>query len=69
MQGGKSINPHINLIDHLTIDKDKAKIFWQLWNIIGKNDEAPFYVNGPTYFNTISPYIKGLPPTYSKYIE
>ena len=47
----------------LCLDKIKDKgtdfIFNELWKLIGKTDEALFYIDGPTYYNTIKPYIKG----------
>jgi SEFIR domain protein len=57
----------------LCLDKIKDKgtdfIFNELWKLIGKTDEALFYIDGPTYYNTIKPYIKGSYPTYSDFIE
>jgi len=67
---GSSIESSIDLKQYVDLtSKDINDVFWQLWGIIGKDGEAPFYVDGSTYFNKISPYINGLPPTYSKYIE
>lgn len=57
----------------LSLDKNKNKgtdfIFNELWKLIGKKDEALFYIDGPTYYNTIKTYIKGSYPTYSDFIE
>lgn len=57
----------------LYLDQIKHKgtdfIFNELWKLIGKTDEAPFYVDGPTYYNTIKDYIQGSYPTYSDFIE
>jgi len=43
-------------------------IFNELWQLIGKEDEALFYIDGPTYYNVIKDYIQGSYPTYSDYI-
>ena len=50
-------------------DKGADFIFNELWKLIGKTDEALFYIDGPTYYNTIKPYIKGSYPTYSDFID
>lgn len=63
--------PPFSQLLSLDIIKDKGTdfIFNELWKLIGKTDEALFYVDGPTYYNTIKPYIKGAYPTYSDFIE
>ena len=57
----------------LYLDQIKHKgtdfIFNELWKLIGKTDEALFYVDGPTYYNAIKAYIQGSYPTYSDFIE
>ena len=49
--------------------KDSDFIFNELWNLIGTEDEAQFYIDGPTYYNVIKGYIRGLYPTYSDFME
>ena len=65
-----SAPPFSQLLD---LDQIKHKgtdfIFNELWKLIGKTDEAPFYVDGPIYYNAIKDYIQGLYPTYSDFIE
>ena len=74
LQGDESLTlsaPPFSKLLYLDEIKDKGTdfIFNELWKLIGKIDEALFYVDGPTYYNTIKPYIKGAYPTYSDYIE
>ena len=39
-----------------------------MWTIIGIKDVAPFYVDGPTFFNTINPFVN-VATNYSAYIQ
>ena len=74
LQGDESLTlsaPPFSQLLSLDQIKDKGAdfIFNELWKLIGKTDEALFYVDGSTYYNTIKPYIKGAYPTYSDFIE
>ena len=74
LQGDESLTlsaPPFSQLLYLEQIKDKGAdfIFNELWKLIGKTDEALFYIDGPTYYNTIKPYIKGSYPTYSDFIE
>ena len=74
LQGDESLTlsaPPFSQLLYLEQIKDEGAdfIFNELWKLIGKTDEALFYVDGPTYYNTIKPYIKGAYPTYSDFIE
>ena len=74
LQGDESLTlsaPPFSQLLYLEQIKDKGAdfIFNELWKLIGKTDEALFYIDGPTYYNTIKPYIKGSYPTYSDFID
>ncbi len=74
LQGDESLTlsaPPFSQLLYLEQIKDKGAdfIFNELWKLIGKTDEALFYIDGPTYYNTIKPYIKGSYPTCSDFIE
>lgn len=74
LQGDESLTlsaPPFSQLLYLEQIKDKGAdfIFNELWKLIGKKDEALFYIDGPTYYNTIKPYIKGSYPTYSDFVE
>ncbi|WP_455050730.1 toll/interleukin-1 receptor domain-containing protein [Hoylesella nanceiensis] len=49
--------------------KDSDSIFDKLWNLIGTEDEALFYIDEPTYYNVIKDYIQDSYPTYSDFIK
>ncbi|MDE6492865.1 MAG: toll/interleukin-1 receptor domain-containing protein [Lactobacillus sp.] len=41
------------------------KTFYLLWEIIGSHkDDNPFYVDGRIFYETVRPFIEGLPPSY-----
>lgn len=65
-----SVPPFSQLL-YLENIKDKGAdfIFNELWQLIGKVDDALFYIDGPTYYNVIKDYIQGSYPTYSDFIE
>lgn len=65
-----SVPPFSQLL-YLEDIKDKGAdfIFNELWQLIGKVDDALFYIDGPTYYNVIKDYIQDSYPTYSDFIE
>ncbi len=69
-QGDNLIANSIELESYIDLSKnDIDSIFRQLWDIIGKQGEAPFYVDGSTYFNAIYPYAKNLSGNYSTFMD
>lgn len=69
-QGDNLIANSIELESYINLSKnDIDSIFRQLWDIIGKQGEAPFYVDGSTYFNAIYPYAKNLSGNYSTFMD
>lgn len=63
----------INLLGVLPIEfsrHDNETVFYFIWNVVGNDKgENPFYVDGNTFYQTISHYIDGLPPSYSRYMS
>lgn len=57
-----------NLCD---LQQKRDKLYYQLWEYIGEkqNDENPFYVKGPDFFNAIKPGVANLPANYTLFIE
>ena len=70
LQGGDLIKNKIDLSGYINLSKDDntERIFNELWAIIGKDGAAPFYVDGPTFFNTINPFVK-VSTNYSAYMK
>ena len=55
LQGDDLIKNQINLKEYIDLSKEDSNVtFNGLWTIIGIKDVAPFYVDGPTFFNTIN---------------
>ncbi|MFV0404956.1 MAG: toll/interleukin-1 receptor domain-containing protein [Bacteroides graminisolvens] len=70
IQGDNLISNSIQLENYIDLSKnDIDSIFRQLWDIIGKQGEAPFYIDGSTYFNAIYPYAKNLSGNYSTFMD
>ncbi len=69
LQGGPLIVNKVNLSQYIDLDNDEKKQFDDLWSLIGKDGEAPFYIKGPTYHNMIRPYISDYLPDYNQYME
>ncbi|MCI7069860.1 MAG: toll/interleukin-1 receptor domain-containing protein [Bacteroides pyogenes] len=63
--------PPFSQLLYLTQIKNKGMdfIFNELWSLIGNENDALFYVDGRTYYDTIRVYIQGSYPTYSDFIE
>jgi hypothetical protein len=69
LQGDDLIKNQINLRDYIDFSKDDSNILFNgLWTIIGIKDVAPFYVDGPTFFNAINPFVN-VSTNYSAYIK
>lgn len=43
--------------------------FTNLWILIGRENIAPFYVSGPTYYRVVHKFVSNIPVSYSSYIE
>jgi hypothetical protein len=69
LQGDDLIKNQINLREYINLSKEYSSlIFNELWTIIGIKDVVPFYVDGPTFFNAINPFIN-VSTNYSAYIQ
>lgn len=47
--------------------KSKDNLFYEVWEIVGTDEDNPYYVKGSTYFNAIRNFIPGLPATYTHF--
>ncbi len=69
LQGDDLVKNQINLRDYIDLSKDDRNIIFNgLWTIIGIKDIAPFYVDGPTFFNAVNPFVN-VSTNYSAYIK
>lgn len=69
MQGDDLVKNQINLNGYINLsDGNIDRIYNELWTIIGKENVAPFYVDGVTFFNTINPFVN-ISTSYSTYIK
>lgn len=69
MQGGEMPYNKVNFNHLVKPSADSPTKFEQLWQLIGREDTALFYVSGPCFYNTIKPYLKNLHGSYSDYME
>lgn len=62
---------YISLPNLCDLQQKRDKLYYQLWEYIGEkqNDENPFYVKGPDFFNAIKIGIANLPANYTLFIE
>lgn len=49
--------------------KSRDKLFYEIWEIVGNEDDNPYYVKGSTYFYAIRKIISGLPASYTHFID
>lgn len=72
INGDGELNLKVSLYDLLYV-KDRLEkedeLYEKLWTIIGQEEKALLYVNGPTFYNSIYPFIKGAHPSYSLYMQ
>lgn len=69
LQGGDLELGKLSIAEHIDLSQPTDKIYNRLWDFIGNEKTAPFYLKGPDYFNTIAPYIGLSSYTYSQYIQ
>lgn len=60
---------NMQFADVLNFYDKGAPSFQSLWLLIGKEDSAPFYLSGPTYFNVINSYVRTTAVSYQDYIN
>lgn len=68
-QDGELVSNSIDLAFFIDIKDSVSNQFSTLWDIIGKENYAPFYVTGPVFYNTIRPYLKNIPVDYKTFID
>ena len=69
LQGGPMIVNKVDFNQYVKLEDVDDKQFDDLWLLIGKQNEAPFYISGPIYINMIRPYVSDYIPEYNTYIE
>ena len=69
LNGGPMIVNNVDFTQYLQLDKDKRTQFDELWELIGIQDTAPFYIKGPVFLNIIKPYLPCRLPDYLQFIE
>ena len=69
MQGAELPLRKLSLCELVDLKKTSDEVFDRIWNFIGKDVEAPFYLGGPDYFNTISSFVGLSSMTYSMYMD
>lgn len=66
LQDGQMPYNKINLENLINTTDNWETQFDTLWLIIGKENQALFYVSGPVFYNTIKPYLSFLHKDYMK---
>lgn len=69
MQGGDLELSKLDLSKLIDLNKSKEEIYESLWLYIGKEDEAPFYLKGPEFYNTIASFVGLTSYTYSQFTK
>ncbi len=68
LYGDEILMPYISLNASLYSNNRKPdEIYNELWNYIGKENDALYYVKGSLFYNVIKPFLPTLPPTYGLY--
>jgi len=68
IQGGVFLSNTIDLLEFVNLRIDPEKQFNLLWDIIGNDKTALFYVNGSLYYDLASSILEGLPSSYTAYV-
>lgn len=70
LYGDEVLMPFVSLNDALySKNRKQEEVYNELWNYIGKENDALFYVKGSVFYDTIKTYLITLPPNYGLYIE
>lgn len=69
LNGGPMTVNKVDFTHYLQLDKDTRTQFEELWDLIGSQDTAPFYIKGPIFLNIIKPYLPCRLPDYMQFIE
>lgn len=68
-QGGVLQSNRVRFNAIIDCELDTNSKFNILWDIIGVEQYAPFYVTGPLFYNSIKPLLSDLPNTYCEYMQ
>lgn len=69
MQGGDLPLRGLSLFHLIDLTKTSDQIYERLWDFIGNDNTAPFYLKGSWFFNVIAPYVGISSHTYSSYTK
>jgi hypothetical protein len=69
LQGGPLTVNKVNFNQYVDFNKTDAEQFDELWMMIGDENNAPFYIKGPTFLNMIRPYLNEYVGDYMTYID
>lgn len=70
LYGDEKLTLYISLNDSLYLKNKKSdEIYNELWNYIGKVNEALYYVKGSLFYNAIKPFLPTIVPTYKFYTD
>ncbi|MDE6648984.1 MAG: hypothetical protein K2K45_03540, partial [Muribaculaceae bacterium] len=69
MQGGDLPLSALSLLNLIDLTKSSEQIYNRLWEFIGNERTAPFYLKGSSFFNVIAPYVELSSHTYSSYTK
>lgn len=66
----KPVQLNIDISKCIARGKNRKTCFYNIWDIIGTDTEElnPFYIKGSDYYNTIKPFIQGIPPKVNQYL-
>lgn len=67
IQGGGLSLEALSLCELIDNNQPKDQQYETLWRFIGKEDEAPFYLSGKDFFETIAPHIGLTSYSYGQY--
>lgn len=70
LYGDEKLTLYISLNDSLYPKNRKSdEIYNDLWNYIGKENDALYYVKGSLFYNAIKPFLPTIVPTYKLYTD
>lgn len=68
-QGGTIVCNTIDLTHYVDLSDSNEAQYGQLWEIIGKEDTALFYVSGPEYYKTAQAFLPQFPSSYVLFLN
>ena len=69
IQGGTLVSNNIDLTHYVDLSGSLEAQYGQLWEIIGNEDTALFYVSGPEYYKAAQTFLPQFPPNYTIFMS